>query len=391
MKKILLITHQPPPCKGGTAKILYRLFKMLPKNSYVILTTYSQFASRHRKFIDTKMRMSCKYYFSQGICPGTPYTRWIALLEYFILPFMFLKCLYVIKKENIDRILVHPITGTFLLTACFIHRITGIPLYIYMFDLFEEQMDKKSIRGIMAGPVERLTMRTATNVFVMSERLQEHYFKKYNRRTVLLPHPIDLKGKVVRQKISLVKSEAKYKILLTAGMIYNAHIDTIKNLILAIRGMPEIEFNIYTLNTNEYLKKYGINGSNVVYSGYVASKNIYIIQKKADILFLPMAFQHPFPELIRTASPGKLPEYLASDTPILVHAPPEAYISWYAQKYGWGMVVDKPNPKLLKIAILKLLGDKKLQQDLIKNARETVLFHDIDQVFKIFKKGLGIS
>ena len=30
-----------------------------------------------------------------------------------------------------------------------------------------------------------------------------------------------------------------------------------------------------------------------------------------------MAFQHPFPELIRTASPGKLPEYLASDHPLL--------------------------------------------------------------------------
>ena len=54
-------------------------------------------------------------------------------------------------------------------------------------------------------------------------------------------------------------------------------------------------------------------------------------------------------------------------------------------------MVDKPDMTLLKEAIFKLLGDRKLQQDLIKNAQKTALLHDINRVFGIFKKGLGIS
>ena len=390
MPKILLITHQPPPHIGGTSIILYRFFNMLPENSYVILTTYSQFASCNLKFTDPNMRLSCKYYFSTGYCPGTPYKRWLSFWEWFLVPFMLLKCLYVVKKEKIDKILACPVTGTFLLTAYLAHRITGIPLYLYVFDLFEEQKDKKSIRGIMAGPVERLTMRTATNVFVMSEALQEHYLQKHKRRTVLLPHPIDLKDNVVIQQVKEIKSESQYKIVLTSGMIYGAHFDAVINLIRAIQGMPDLEFHIYTRNA-DYLKRLGIDGTNVIYRGFVDSITISTIQKNADILFLPMAFNSSCPELIKTASPGKLPEYLASGTPILVHAPPDAYISWYAREHGWGMVVDKPAPELLRKAILKLLSDRKLQEELVKNAQKTALLHDINRVFGIFKKGLGIE
>jgi len=47
-------------------------------------------------------------------------------------------------------------------------------------------------------------------------------------------------------------------------------------------------------------------------------------------------------------------------------------------------MVDKPDMTLLKEAIFKLLGDRKLQQDLIKNAQKTALLHDINRVFGIF-------
>ena len=387
--KILLISHEPPPGKGASARILYRLFNLFQNDSYIVLTT--PFHIKFPSDFSLKLKLPCKYYYSVGFYPGTHYTKWIAIKEWLLVPLMIIKCLNTIRKENVNKILVHPITGTFLLTAYLAHKITKIPLYLYMFDLFEENK-MIGLRRVLAGPIERLAMLSSSNIFVMSEGLQEHYLKKYNRRTVLLPHPIDLKDNVVRQKKKIVKSEAKYKILLTAGMIYGGHIDAIINLIRAIREMPDMEFHVYTRNTEEYLKRYGINGCNVVYCGYEDSENISIIQKKADILFLPMAFNSPnYKEIIKTASPGKLPEYLVSGTPILVHAPPYAYISWYARKYGWGLMVDKPDPELLKEAILKLISDKKLQQDLIKNAQKTALLHDQNRVFGIFKKGLGIS
>ena len=385
--KILLISHEPPPGKGASARILYRLFNLFQNDSYIVLTT--PFHIKFPSDFSLKLKLPCKYYYSVGVYPGTHYTKWIALKEWLLVFIMLIKCLYVVSKENINRILVHPIRGTFLLTAYLAHKITKIPLYLYIFDLFEENK-RIGLQRVLAGLIERLAMRSASNIFVMSEGLQDHYLNKYNIKATLLPHPIDLKDNIVRQEKTDAKSEAKYKILLTAGMIYHAHFDAIINLIRATGGMPDLEFHIYTRNTEKYLKRYGINGSNVVYCGYEDSKNISIIQKNADILFLPIAFNSPSPEIIKTASPGKLPEYLVSGTPILVHAPPYAYISWYARKYGWGFVVDKPEPEILKNAILKLISDKKLQQDLKNNAQKTVLLHDLNRVVGIFKKGLGI-
>ena len=360
---------------------------MLPDDSYVILTNS---AMKHSMFLDPDLRLPCKYYYAKGIFPGkSPWIR-ILLIEWLLVPLIVIKCLSVIRKEKVKEILVHPIMGNYLLTAYLVHKIARVPLYLYMFDLFEEN-NIRYIQRILAKLVERMAMYAATNIFVMSEALQEHYIKKYERKTVLLPHPVDLESLGI-QKEHKERSKEKHRILLTSGMIYDAHVDAIVNLVRAIKEIPKIEFHIYTLNTEEYLKKLGITGSNVVYRGYVDSENVIsMIQEQADILFLPMAFNSPYPELIKTASPVKLPEYLGSGVPIIVHAPPYAYVSWYARKYGWGLVVDKPDTRQLKEGLMKLINDKKLQQDLVNNARKTVLLHDSNRVLGIFTKGLGMT
>ena len=81
-----------------------------------------------------------------------------------------------------------------------------------------------------------------------------------------------------------------------------------------------------------------------------------------------MGFKTPAPEITQTATPGKLPEYLISGVPILVHAAPDSYISEDAKKYGWGMVVDKSDPEVLAAGIKRLLSDNKLRKKLVSNA-----------------------
>ena len=75
------------------------------------------------------------------------------------------------------------------------------------------------------------------------------------------------------------------------------------------------------------------------------------IQRNADILFLPLAFNSPYPEIIKTSSPGEIGEYLAGKKPILVHAPSDSFISWYFRKYNCGCVVDDDDSEKLAAAI----------------------------------------
>jgi len=113
----------------------------------------------------------------------------------------------------------------------------------------------------------------------------------------------------------------------------------------------------------------GIQGSRV--SLRTASKmEVMSAQRKSAILFLPLAFQSSHPDEIRTVFPTKLLEYFVSGRPILVHAPADSWASRSARKYGWGEVVDQPDPQLLAQAIDALLKDEPRQQALVAAAYE---------------------
>lgn len=94
------------------------------------------------------------------------------------------------------------------------------------------------------------------------------------------------------------------------------------------------------------------------------------IQRRADLLFLPLAFASEYPDIIRTSAPGKIGEYLASGTPVLVHAPKDSFVSWFFSRYQCGMVVNDDDPAPLSEALKILLSDCGLRETITRNACE---------------------
>lgn len=385
MAKVLFISHCAPPVPYSPSTLFQRLFKHFPVDSYVVMTSHLN----HDVFkIEKSDKLPCPYYYAGGSIYGT-YTNWSFIREWLEVVPMVARALSIIKKENINRILVHPTSGNFLLASCILNRLTSIPLYIYMLDLFTASHTYK-IRKLMAVPIEKAVMKIAEKVFVMSESLQDFYKNKYNRETVLLRHPIELSPDSTLTSTKSIVSMSHKKTIVFTGMIYEAQLDALQNLVQVVNEMQNVEFHIYSQRTVPKLISLGLCGTNVIHHGYVDHFEILQIQRSADILFLPMAFNSPHPDIIKTASPGKLPEYLASGTPVLVHAPEYAYISWYARKYGWGLVVDKPDAELLRGAIRNILNNNALAEQLVKNASNTVLLHEESVVAGILKSHLGM-
>jgi glycosyltransferase involved in cell wall biosynthesis len=62
-------------------------------------------------------------------------------------------------------------------------------------------------------------------------------------------------------------------------------------------------------------------------------------------------------------------EYLASGRPIIAHAPPDSFVSWYFRKHDCGIVVDQNNSQVLADAIDRLLADDQLRRRISENAR----------------------
>src|SRR5262249_23312884 len=116
------------------------------------------------------------------------------------------------------------------------------------------------------------------------------------------------------------------------------------------------------------LRDKGLQGA-VVYHPHVAMVRALELQRRADILFLPLAFHSPYPHIIRTSAPGKMGELLTSGRPILVHAPADSFVSWYFHRYDCGVVVDRDDPALLADAVRRLIAEPDLRARIVANAR----------------------
>ena len=385
MPKVLLMSHTVPPLSIGVSFLLSRLFAFFPKDSYAVYTTY--YMEKSHSGLDG---LPCRYYYAPAHSIHKGYNSWSSLREWLEVAPIVWKGLEIIKKEKISAILACPEIGNDILSAYLMHKISNVSLALYFFDCYSEAQTRR-FRKYLSGPIERMAINAASTIFVMSEALQKHYQLKYGVRAILLPHPVDSENYL---GIATNAKQKEYnhgqKKIIYTGMIYEAHYDSILNLVEAIREIENIEFHIYSRKNIEQLKRIGICGKNVIHHGVVDQKRMAEIQMNADILFMPLAFNSPYPEIIKTASPGKLPEYLASGRPILVHAPSNSYISWYARKYGWALVVDKLEKTKLKEAILRLTTDDVLQRSLISNALATAAFHDSKRVADILQRALHI-
>ncbi|HYE16132.1 MAG TPA: hypothetical protein VD968_16965 [Pyrinomonadaceae bacterium] len=106
-----------------------------------------------------------------------------------------------------------------------------------------------------------------------------------------------------------------------------------------------MKLHAYTTQRAEELAGRGIGGPAVVFHPHLSVAEMPGVQRRADLLFLPLAFESPYPDLVRTSAPVKFGEYLASRRPVLVHAPPRSFISWYCREHDCGLVVDESDPR----------------------------------------------
>jgi len=173
------------------------------------------------------------------------------------------------------------------------------------------------------------------------------------------------------------------------GAVYHAHFDAFINLVNAIDRVPiPTTLHVYTDQDESDLRRQGINGS-VVYHPHLPSNEIFAIQHQADILFLPMAFNSPIPEVIRSSAPGKLGEYLASGRPILVHAPAESFASTFHRERHCGFVVDAPSPDAIANAIMEICEDSEARNRVVRRSTEEAVAFSAEVVCEKFGRILS--
>lgn len=332
---------------------------------------------RSNGHVDLQSTLDCKHYTAD--LPPFLLTRrniWYLapFLESLLILWVTMKGLYIVKRNGIENILATTYGG-FEVAAFLIHKIARKPLFIYLFDIYEESQ----LTGwglFKARVMEPRLMYAAKRVFVMSEFLAEHIKMKYGIEAIFLPHAIDSSFKYNPIEEKPASASKPFKVVYT-GMVYEVQIEGILNMVKVVNSMKDgdVIFKVYSPQSGETLERKGIKGRNV-FHGFVNSEDIPSVQQEADALLISFSFNSPYPLVIKTASPGKVAEYLAAGRPIIVYAPSDSYISYYARTKGFGLVVDKPGTAELKEAVIRLMNDNDLRLKLVSNARKVALEHD---------------
>jgi glycosyltransferase involved in cell wall biosynthesis len=233
---------------------------------------------------------------------------------------------------------------------------TGVRLVAYYFDDYPFQWLTDAERNFGASWEKRLIAAGGT-IVVPNELLRDEVERRGSTRTALVRNPLpDDPGS--DPPLTWPASSTGFTIAF-AGAIYHAHADAFTNLLAAMERASSLDtrLRILTAQPEADLAALGLLGGRVERHGHVPEAQVLRALREADLLFLPLAFHSAIPEVIRTSSPGKLAEYLASGRPVLVHAPADSFPAWYARRNACAFVADRLEPEALAGVLREIAAD----------------------------------
>jgi glycosyltransferase involved in cell wall biosynthesis len=386
--KLAIISPVLPPAPSGQAIVLYRLLRYTDPEDYILISP----SKYDEKCGDTDIcseRLSGQYF---NIPHGNPRILYQMLKgSYFGLSFfldMYLNkrtgiFVDLLKKENISKVIV--CTADLLDPYCayIACQKLNIPFYLYVFDDYIDQWTDRyySEFAKVRGP---LLFKNAAEVIVPNESLKSYYNTQYSIDPVVIHNPVDLSD-YGNESSNISYDDGSEIAIVYTGSIYAAQYDALTRLTRAISNIEGKTVKLHVFSS-EGLDIPETPPEIIVNHNPLPLSKIPPVQKNAHILFLPLAFHSDYPaNLIRTSSPGKMGEYLASGRPIIVHAPPDSFVSWYFNTYECGIVVDSEDEDKLTIALEKIINDAEFREKIMSNARRrAVIDFDLDKIRKLF-------
>jgi glycosyltransferase involved in cell wall biosynthesis len=374
MKKFALVSHILPPSPSGQAVMLYRILSCISEKNYYLIHTRSRLIS-NRNDADDRNRLPGTYYF----LPPEPAFKisyplglsWILkVLNVFIRLFVRTSNLLDIVHSEPDTHAIVVCTGDIIdiPAGYLVSRICKLPFYAYIFDDYLYQFTGSE--RWLARLVAPLIFKHSAGIIGPNEFICREYEQRYEAATALVRNPCD-KAELEQEPHARPSDPERCIRILYTGDVYLANYGCFRNLIQAMKLLPEylLELHIFTVRSPEQLKTEGIESDRTFIHPHLPYSESLEQQRISDILFLPLAFESPIPEIIRTSAPGKLGEYLASGRPVLAHVPVDSFVSYYLERHQCALVASRNDADCLKDHILTLMKDEEFCQTMVERAR----------------------
>ena len=385
--KFALVSNVLPPSESAHAAIIYRLLRNFDPETYCLLSSADYTNDGGPNYTG---RLPGKYY---HLPPSYKFTRGYRFGLQALREKLNLAIGVVLRGRTISRILKSETCDSVIVctggreildfpAAYLASRLTGARFYAYLLDQYSHMVSYVLGNSFLRHFESRI-LKGAAAVIVPNEFLRDELRQRFGIEAVVIHNMCDLALYELAPGNETNKTQHKSdetQIVYTGG-IGPLHYEAFRNLVTGIELLErkDVKLHVYTPQPRDSMQKEGIAGPHVIYHEHLPVSTMPEIHQRADILFLALAINSPHPEIVRTAMPGKMGEYLASGRPILVHAPRDSFIASYFRRFECGLVVDENDPAQLTRAIDSLLNDATLRERLGTRARERATT-DFDQV-----------
>jgi glycosyltransferase involved in cell wall biosynthesis len=369
--KLALLSHILPPSPSGQAMMLHRLLRAVSPADYCLISRedYSNIESE-----GDAVRLPARYYYLppefQFKTPNRfDFRRVRELVNILIQVFQRARrVVQLVKQEKCGAIMACSGDVVDIPAGYLASRWARLPFYVYLFDDYLYQWTR-TLHRFFVRRAEAIALKSAAAIIVPNEFLRDEYHRRYGVDSIVIHNPYEPRDTDETAK-PLDQSTGHEEVsIVYTGAIYHANYDAVRNLLTAIDhlGRPHVKLHLYTSQHPDVLDHENIRGP-IVFHEHVSPLEARRMQREADLLFLPLSFNSGIPEVIKTSAPGKMGEYLASQRPILIHAPSDSFVSCYFKEHECGLVVDQDDPVILARAIERILDDEALRRRMSENA-----------------------
>lgn len=374
--KFALVSHVLPPGDSSHAAVIHRLLRDLDPGRYCLLssgssgsggpTTDSGWLAGTRYALPPAPRLTRGY--RMGL------RRWRERVNVIVGVIARARAIArILRREKCDAVVVctggHEILD---FPASFLaSRLTGARVYAYLLDQYGHMVVHMLGEHVFAR-LEPMLLRRAAAVIVPNEFLRDELRRRHHVDAVVIHNPCDLAeyhGPANAASADVTRGPDGERRVVYTGSVGPLQYDAFRTLLAAMAALDRrnIRLHVYTAQSPARLESEGIRGP-VVFHAPQPLFAIPAIQQQADVLFLPLALHSDHPDIVRTAAPGKMGEYLAAGRPILVHAPPDSFVAGYFRDHQCGIVVDRSDPAELAAALDSLVSDPALGAQLSARA-----------------------
>ena len=366
--RTILIHGWAPPTRGGTAFAVERVLLGLDRSTLDVWTRATQWRAVRRGGFVLPGRY--RYFLKLRSLPRGPRSasRLVTTANVGLAVISGLIIGAAARRAGARCVVAVVDEGFSQIAGAVAARCAGLPHVVWAFDPWEENAYATSDRGV-ARRLEARIWRSAAIVVVHSEELARHYRAKHGVGCHVLRIPIDVGNRPAGAGPGEPSQpDPRGWEVLVAGSVYWAQVEALQRIAAAVR---RVEGACLTVIGDPKLQPEAIAADR--YETATSGDALQVRLRQAQLLVLGLSFATGHPIVVETATPARLPEYLASGVPLLVHAPPQSHVARYARRWDLATVVDEPSLDAVAAAIQAIKDDPSTSAQRADRARSYTL------------------